>query len=592
MSETRSDAIVVQGLGKKYLLWDRPLDRVLGALGLNRLRFLRRPQPREFWALRGVGFRIARGERVGIVGHNGAGKSTLLKILTGILAPTEGRVDVDGRVQALMELGTAFHPELSGRENVRISLAYHGYDTTRIAELEEEIVDFAELDEFIDQPIKTYSAGMYARLAFSTATSVQPEIVVIDEILGAGDSYFAGKCLERMRRMTEQSGATVLFVSHDLDSVQRLCTRALWIERGRLIADGSPLEIVKRYAEQVRLRAEERIRARERRVQRKHLGEAAEVAEGRMRILFHLVTAGRAHPLGRHLVRRVGLRCAGRDIASLDVGAPMDNDAQHGCRVLDGPGYMDWGAAEGDRHGSFRAYVDRAGRYAHAPFELEFAESERQGGAAIELLLEVDVDARDSVVVEYHDGEHYHRLGELSSGRNVFAIPQSGESAAPQPSADAGRPETEYGDRHATITRVGLRAAEGDERRVFATGERLRFCMDCTLHRALPSAVFVFAVYLPDGQCAAQMWAGARDLGMSLDAGSVQVEFVLDPLRLGRSSYVCSAAVFPELRADGAESPAHHVWDRCIYFEVRQRDGELTPRGLVDHPFVAKATRA
>ena len=274
MSEALPFAIRVEGLGKRYLLWERPADKILSALGLDRLVFWRSIRSREFWALRGLDLTIARGERRGIVGHNGAGKSTLLKIVTGNLSPTEGTVTTNGQVQALMELGTAFHPELSGRENVRVSLSYHGLSAARVRELEEEIADFAELDEFIDQPIKTYSAGMYARLAFSTATAVQPEIIVIDEILGAGDAYFAGKCLERMRRMTEEAGATVLFVSHDLESVQRLCTRAIWIERGRLIADGAPLSIVKRYAEQVRERQEERIRSRERRVQDRQLGVA------------------------------------------------------------------------------------------------------------------------------------------------------------------------------------------------------------------------------------------------------------------------------------------------------------------------------
>lgn len=600
MSESDAYAIRIEGLGKRYLLWPRPGDRVLAALGLDRLVFWRRIQPREFWALRGLDLTIARGERVGIVGHNGAGKSTLLKLLTGILSPTEGHVRANGQVQALMELGTAFHPELSGRENVRVSLSYQGFDAARVRELEAEIVDFAELDEFIDQPIKTYSAGMYARLAFSTATAVDPEIVVIDEILGAGDAYFAGKCLERMRGMTERSGSTVLFVSHDLESVQRLCTRAIWIERGRLIADGEPLAIVKRYAEQVRARAEQRIRARERRVQSRQIGEAVDAPEPRRCVLFHLVTEGRAHPRGRHAVRRIALRADGVELATLDVGAPMDNDPAHGSRVLDGPGVMDWGDAERDSQGAFRAYLDRRGRYEHAPFELEYDAARYDAARRVELVIHADVSAVDRVIVERHDGAHYRMLGPLDSGGVTVLtvaehVPSSGAeslaSGAGAPVRETSGPDAEYGDRAARIDAVALLDREGADRRVFDSGERVVITLTGTITRALPSAVFVVAIYLPDGQCATQMWCDHTRLGLDLAPGAFRVEFVLDPLLLGRSAYVGSVAIFGSLRDDGSEAPAHHVWDRCIYFEVRQPGLQRTPRGLFAQPFEARGAR-
>ena len=213
-------AIKIYNLGKMYKLYNNPADKVMDAFGVNHLLFWKKTYYQEFWALRGLDLEVKKGERLGIIGRNGAGKSTLLKIITGNVSPTEGTVEVKGRVQALMELGTGFHPEFTGRQNIRASLAYQGMSQSVISEKEEEIIDFSELEDFIDQPIKTYSAGMYARLAFSTATSVQPEILIIDEVLGAGDAYFAGKCVERMKKLTEQSGATVLFVSHDLGSVQ------------------------------------------------------------------------------------------------------------------------------------------------------------------------------------------------------------------------------------------------------------------------------------------------------------------------------------------------------------------------------------
>jgi len=169
----------------------------------------------------------------------------------------------------LLELGTGFHPEFSGRENIQSYLAYQGLSPKEIEAREEEIIDFSELEEFIDQPLKAYSAGMYARLAFSTATVIEPEILIIDEILGAGDAYFSGKCVERMNRITNDSGATVLFVSHDLSSVQALCDRVIWVNRGRIKRDGEPLSVIKEYMALVRREEEIRLRARDLRVSKK-----------------------------------------------------------------------------------------------------------------------------------------------------------------------------------------------------------------------------------------------------------------------------------------------------------------------------------
>jgi ABC-type polysaccharide/polyol phosphate transport system ATPase subunit len=218
---------------------------------------------REIQAVKHVSFAVPHGKVMGVVGANGAGKSTLLKILCGNVSPSEGSYRVRGQVHALMSLGTGFHPEFTGRQNIRASLAYHGLPRRIVASKEEEIVDFAELEDFIDQPVKTYSAGMYARLAFATATAIEPEILIIDEILGAGDAYFTGKCVERMKSITEDNRATVLFVSHDLSSVQRLCTRLIWMERGRIRMEGPTPDVLPAYLDHVRAEEELRHRAEE-----------------------------------------------------------------------------------------------------------------------------------------------------------------------------------------------------------------------------------------------------------------------------------------------------------------------------------------
>src|SRR5215207_5693266 len=198
------------------------------------------------WAIKNVSFQIKTGEVVGIIGRNGAGKSTLLKILSGITDPTEGYADLYGRVGSLLEVGTGFHPDLTGRENIFLNGAILGMRRTEIARKFDEIVAFAEVDRFLDTPVKHYSSGMYLRLAFAVAAHLEPDILVVDEILAVGDAEFQRKCLGRMDQ-AGQEGRTIIFVSHDLESLSRLCPRSLWIEAGRIRASGPSPEIVRRY---------------------------------------------------------------------------------------------------------------------------------------------------------------------------------------------------------------------------------------------------------------------------------------------------------------------------------------------------------
>jgi lipopolysaccharide transport system ATP-binding protein len=594
-------AIRLRGVGKRYKLFRRSADKLLDALGLGRLLFWHDAHAQEFWALRGLDLDVPGGERVGIIGRNGAGKSTLLKIISGVLNATEGTVEVRGSIQALMELGTAFHPDFTGRQNVHASLAYHGFSPAQIRDLEEEIVDFAEIDDFIDQPIRTYSAGMYARLAFSAATVVKPDILVIDEILGAGDAYFAGKSVERMRRLTETTGATVLFVSHDLDSVQRLCTRVVWIERGQVRGDGAPLQVIKQYSQTVRRDEELRIKARDLRIQKKH----ALLREGRLadlydRMLFHLVVEG-AHPRARHRVLHASLRRDGEEIGRIEMGAPLDNSADHLHYVMDSPGYMDWGPACVGQKGTYREYRDRGGRYGHAPFEFAVPKS-GSAPAEYELAIAAEPDPAERVFVEWYDGKSYLRLGDLQRETRIRFRPQAslaGERPAASSDALAGAhegadfsfsgPDAQYGDREVEIRRVALLDAAGNDRRSFETGERLRIRIDYFARRTVSEAVFVFCVYLPDGQCATQVWTSTAEIGIRELRESGAVEFIFDSLVLGQSPYVASAAVFQRLPRDGVEAPAHHVWDRCIHFEVRQAGGSHPTRGLCTQPYTAVA---
>ena len=204
----------------------------------------------EFWALKNVSFEVKRGEVLGVIGRNGAGKTTLLKILSRITEPTEGRVRIRGRVASLLEVGTGFHPELSGRENIFLNGAILGMSRREIKAKFDEIVDFAEVERFLDTPVKRYSSGMYVRLAFAVAAHLEPEILVIDEVLAVGDVAFQRKCLGKMQNVAE-AGRTILFVSHNLPAIVDLTSRTLLIDHGQLIANGPSRDVVSQFLQMI-----------------------------------------------------------------------------------------------------------------------------------------------------------------------------------------------------------------------------------------------------------------------------------------------------------------------------------------------------
>lgn len=240
----------VRHVGKSFRIFDKPVQRLLLPI-TNRLRSAIGVVPRQvrtFQALEDVSFDIHPGETVGIIGRNGSGKSTLLQILVGTLQPSAGEVAVNGRVSALLELGAGFNPEFSGRENVYLAGAIIGLNANAMAELMPKIEAFADIGEFIDQPVKTYSSGMYVRLAFSVAIHVSPEILVVDEALAVGDTAFQTKCLTRIRRM-QAEGVSIILVTHSTNTLLEYCDRGIYLKRGRVILDGACRDVVKRYAD-------------------------------------------------------------------------------------------------------------------------------------------------------------------------------------------------------------------------------------------------------------------------------------------------------------------------------------------------------
>ena len=237
-----SDVILkVNNVGKRYEIYEAPHHRLFQTLLRGRKQFYK-----EFWALRDISLEVKRGECIGIIGRNGSGKSTLLQIIAGTLARTTGEVEVNGKVSALLELGSGFNPEFTGRENVYMNGAIIGLTKAEIDKKFDEIAAFADIGDFIEQPVKIYSSGMYVRLAFAVATCADPEILIVDEVLSVGDIYFQAKCMDKIRKMM-QKGCATLFVSHSMETVKSLCTQTAYLEDGVLARIGVPEDVVNLY---------------------------------------------------------------------------------------------------------------------------------------------------------------------------------------------------------------------------------------------------------------------------------------------------------------------------------------------------------
>lgn len=577
-------AVELRDVGKRYRLYSKPGYRAIDALGGGWLLRAAGLNVREIWAARHINFRVERGERVGLIGRNGAGKSTTLKLVIGTLTPTEGSVHVRGRIQALMEIGTGFHPEFTGRQNIRASLSYQGLSNIEAKALEPSIIDFSELAEFIDQPVKTYSAGMYARLAFSTATAVAPDILVIDEILGAGDAYFAGKCLERMQELTEKAGSTVLFVSHDASAVQVLCQRCIWIERGSVREDGATLPVLKAYATQVRRDEDLRLRARD--VRARADGATLQREEDLLlttRVRLRART-GDASPLR---VSRLALASENGVLGEISVGGPMDNDPSKPCHLVEDATESVWGAPRIDPSGSSRDVLSTTGAQA----VLALPRHELQASAA--LRLEIAASGAPGVWEACLTTAGEERLlGSLSATSAIesLEVPRAMlvADAASLLSGD-GADHTNYGSGGCVIERVEIEDAESPDAKILSADKPCRVKMWVHSSGTVGNPVFVFCAYLPSGLCAMQLVVSGEEMGASEFSGEKRVDFVIEKLLLGAGEYVASVAVFKTLPKLGAEPEAYHVMDRCVHFKIEDDAGPAkVERGVCRQPFKAE----
>ncbi len=406
-----SEALIeVINLSKIYRLYHTQRSRIFDLLGIP----ISHKSYDEFWALRNINLTVYPGERLGIVGRNGAGKSTLLKIIAGLLKPSQGSVNVMGKIQALMELGTGFHPDFTGRQNVFAALSYQGISGKEAKTRYEEIVEFSELEDFIENPLRTYSSGMYARLAFSVATAIQPEILIIDEVLGAGDAYFAGKCLDRMKTLTSD-GATVLFVSHDVGAVERMCSRAIWLERGQMLMNDNTLAVSKAYSAAIRRREMLRLQARNSQMNINTLERIRRSNNSPIQLICRLVDPDMAID-----INLIELEFNQDIYASLRIGNAQDTAITEDAFILIDHRLGHWGPPREKDQISWRTVSGGINQSAAVVFNLD--------GLSPKNTLSVRVRLRGGrCKFQCFDGDIYRDLGKIEKSNawqdSVFSIP-------------------------------------------------------------------------------------------------------------------------------------------------------------------------
>jgi lipopolysaccharide transport system ATP-binding protein len=600
---------------------------VAEALGLP----VSRQAARTFWAIRDFSIEVPRGQRLGIVGRNGAGKSTLLKIIAGLIVPTAGRIHVQGNVYALMELGTGFHPDFSGRDNVRSALAYLGITGKKASLAAEEIIEFAELEDFIDQPFRTYSSGMQARLTFTVATNIQPDVLIVDEILGAGDAYFTAKAVARMKNITRH-GTTLLFVSHDLGSVQMMCDRAIWIDRGALKLEGDTLSVGKAYMASIREQEEIRLRAAQSRIRTDRSIEV-EVDHSAPGALGRFVLAQQTPPRYRHPIRTIALLQGNEELERVDVGGSRDSDASESSQIIVEAGQTEWSDVRYDEQNVYyRHFEDCGGRFNHAPFSIRIPPG---CWDLTDLSFEIVHRAvlGEDVRVELYDGQQYHLIGVLIPAvgedwvRQRFLFPASllrhlredrrepdagptecDDSERPADVRPHGREQIEsfalakdltlndtlarvhalpgdaYGSGGAHIEDVRLTVdrpgGNGRDRRVFTCGEDAYVDILWEATRDISDCRLVIAIYGMDGRCATQVLSPAQ----GRQRGRYRDRAIFAPLRVGPGEYAISVGIFENLSiTDKMGTQPLHVLDRRFLIRVMMPVGNNIEPGYLLH---------
>lgn len=575
-------ALSLTTVDKSFKRFQHPGWRALDALGcpVSSKRY------DVFMALRDISLEVKQGEKVALIGRNGAGKSTLLRLISGQVKPTRGQIEVNGKLQALMELGTGFHPDFTGIENIRSALSYQGIQGKEAKKLIEEIIDFTELDEFITRPVREFSAGMYARLAFATATTITPDILIIDEILGAGDAYFVGKSIQRMKKLTKQ-GATVLFVSHDMSATQLLCERGIWIDKGTIKADGDVLSVSKAYLSSIREDEEIRIRLRS-----NQLNPSGTVKNNVS--LFRFITENNSAPVQPLTISKIQY---GHDENVL--GEVSIDNLESSSRCIVEAGITNWSNVIEIEKKICRTFADFGGRFIHAPFQVDWKLSKKDKRW---IEIRYKASASDTIALELFDEEtkaytrltmigknnedhHWRALRiELDTQHVSDTIDESTQAIIELQDLSS---HDRYGKGPVKITAFGFLDAESIRRHTLISGDFAKACISYNAATTVHNPVAVIAIYRPDGTCAMQVLSNRDGVQFNRLLGQGHITVTFAPLFLGPGEYIVSVALFKDLcLASKFEPEAYDLHDRCYPLKVLHPEGLGVDIGTVNQPAV------
>ncbi|MGE3165946.1 MAG: ABC transporter ATP-binding protein [Planctomycetota bacterium] len=573
--------IRARGLSKVYRLYAKPHYRALDVLGL-----LRRPGAyTEHCAVHEIDLDIHRGERVAIIGRNGAGKSTLLKLITQVAHPTSGSVEVGGKLHALLSLGTGFHPELTGRENVFAYLATAGISGARARELFQGIADFAEIDDYLDQPLKTYSTGMGVRLMFSTSTAIEPEILVLDEVLGVGDAYFVNKSLERIKDLCEREGTTLLLVTHDIYSAMTYCDRMLWIDRGRVFQDGPAEVVVKAYETSIRLQEEERLRLRSQR-QEAVTGEAADSAL----TYFQLVPENRLAIRQRIGVGSISLRVDEQTIDTIEPRSGVGKRAGSRLATENGAGNWSQPVERGGR--PWRDLLTYGSIFHRGPFTVALTAAELDTpGLCLDLELETPATERLYLEGYAPDGRSVSvPIPERAVGTTRLQLPFAAQPRLSRrqvlglaSQGDLSASGDRFGTRRVRIEQVRLCGASGHAQHLFGALEPASVEIDVeVVDPTFAGSVTVLIAFHREG---VRVTTRMIDEGLELlpQPGRYTIRADMDPFLIGPGEYDSTVGIY-EGAYFSKNSGAHFatssrvldVIRHAFHFEVQDRSLHYT----------------
>lgn len=571
---TQDDLISVDRVSKCFRIYRKPSDALTEFV-------LRRSRSDQFWALRDVSFRLGHKQRLGIVGANGSGKSTLLRVITGNLPPTNGAVTVRGRLSAVLSLNSVLKPDETAYENIRFNLLLHGCPPRQVEDKVEDILDFAELGPFAYKPVKTFSTGMGARLAFGIATSLDPEILIVDEVLSVGDAYFTAKAVKRMRAMCDK-GKALLFVSHALADVRRLCDTVLWLEHGTVRAYGPAGEVLSRYEEDARRQEDEQLRSGNAAARdAQFAAQAEEAAQGVTR--FRLVTATTAPKVGAtYYVRRLTVH--GADGAEADARPAADAAAgADGWARIDPIG-CEWGRLY-QRHGSdCRLLYPQTGR---TPGGMILVQKPGPAGSPYPVRLAIELAGEDESSPPPAFQQFDVRTADWvtlptareAAGRDGWAtyvaqaeLPAVDDRTLPTLLArieERARPDVE-------IRRVYVRTA-GEERGVVVEWDPFDVVVEMEAHREVPLLDVGLKISRDDGLYV--FWQSSGQVGPNLEnvRGPVRVTFHFDPNCVGPGTYDLTVTCGNGWDLDD-NYPYSRVYARvtgAAQFRVANRDARL-----------------